>query len=169
MVCSFSIDGISTKRIMKKITVFTLLMIACSFSVLAQYKAAVGIRFHGGPAVTAKFNTGGNTAAEALLSGFGRGLKGTLLYEIHQSAFGTNQWRWYYGFGGHMGAAPKRRGYEPLGTEFHVGADGILGIEHTFREIPINLSADWKPEFNFINYTGLALPVFGLSARLAIN
>jgi hypothetical protein len=138
------------------------------FSVQAQYKGAVGIRFSDGPAVTAKFSLGGSAAAEALLSGFGNGLKGTLLYELHNPAFNSSKWRWYYGFGGHMGAsAVRRKYYHSEIAEFHVGVDGILGLEHTFSEIPLNISADWKPEFNFINYTGLVIPVFGLSARLA--
>lgn len=136
----------------------------------AQYKAAFGVRFADGPQVTAKFATGNNQAAEALLGGFGRGLKGTLMYQWHNGAFGTNQWRWYYGLGGHMGASPDRNWrndkYGPDAV-FHIGADGILGLEHTFREIPLNISADWKPEFNFVNYTGLVLPVFGFSGRLA--
>ncbi|MGR3810919.1 hypothetical protein [Jiulongibacter sp. NS-SX5] len=155
---------------MKKLITTILLLTGLSLGAHAQYKAAFGVRFNGGPALTAKFATGNNEAAEALLSGFGNGLKGTLLYEWHNPAFGTNQWRWYYGLGAHLGASPDRnwRNDRPgPDGDFHVGADGILGIEHTFREIPLNISADWKPEFNFVNYTGLALPVFGASARLA--
>lgn len=134
----------------------------------AQYKTAVGIRFSDGPAVTAKFNFDSNKAIEALLGGFGNGLKGTVLYEIHNTAFGTPQWRWYYGFGGHMGSTPvKRKYYDEFDPFFHVGADGILGIEYTFKEIPVNISGDWKPEFNFVEHTGLVLPLFGFSGRLA--
>lgn len=155
---------------MKKLVILTLLLMAASLSSKAQYKAAFGVRFSGGPAVSMKFSTDNNEAAEGLLSGFGNGLKGTLLYEWHNSAFDSNQWRWYYGVGAHLGASPDRNWRNdrpgPDGV-FHVGADGILGLEHTFREIPLNLSIDWKPEFNFVNYTGLALPVFGATGRLA--
>ena len=67
-----------------------------------------------------------------------------------------------------MGTTPvKRKHYEGVDPFFHVGSDGIIGIEYTFQEIPVNISADWKPEFKFINYTGLVLPLFGLIARLA--
>ena len=155
----------------KKYLITLLLGIDFATFTQAQYKAAFGVRFIDGPAISAKFSTGGNEAAEALLGGFGRGLKATLMYQWHNPAFDSNQWRWYYGAGGHMGASPYRRWYRDRpapAADFHIGIDGILGIEHTFDEIPVNISADWKPEFNFVNYTGLVLPVFGVTARLAL-
>jgi hypothetical protein len=155
---------------MKKYWIALSFVMGCILTTNAQYKVAVGVRFFDGPALTGKFSVGGNRAVEALLSGFGRGLKGTAMYQWHATAFGTNQWRWYYGVGGHLGASPNRRwidGHNVPDPDFHLGADGILGIEHTFKEIPLNISADWKPEFNLINHTGLVLPIFGASARLA--
>lgn len=152
---------------MKKI-LFTLFFVGMAVIGQAQYKVAVGIRLLDGPQVTGKFALGGNKAAEALVGGFGNGLKGTLLYEIHQSAFNSNQWRWYYGAGAHMGASPvRRKNYDAPAAVFHMGVDGIIGLEHTFNEIPLNFGIDWKPELNFVNYSGVYLPNFGLSFRLA--
>ncbi|NMD02520.1 MAG: hypothetical protein GYA71_04535, partial [Bacteroidales bacterium] len=34
-----------------------------------------------------------------------------------------------------------------------VGVDGIIGLEYSFDEIPINLSLDWKPSFSFVGYS----------------
>ncbi len=141
------------------------------FETNAQYKFAVGARFDGGPGITMKFKNGSKLGAEALIHGYGNGIKGTLLAEWHEPAFNSNKFQFYYGFGGHMGATPGYyyRKREFAGPYFQVGADGILGLEHTFSEIPLNLSVDWKPEFNFINYTGLYLGNIGLSARFAIK
>ena len=155
--------------------VFTVLFgLACSFNSLAQnpYKMALGVRYFYGPDLSAKFSLKGNTAAEALLGGFRNGLKGTLLYQWHNPALGGNAWRWYYGFGGHMGASPERRFFRrgPYAAgRFQVGVDGILGIEHSFRELPLNISADWKPEFNLLHNTGLDIPIFGFSARFYLK
>ncbi|WP_341225826.1 hypothetical protein [uncultured Arcticibacterium sp.] len=155
---------------MKKHIIILSLIILTSISAKAQYNGAVGVRFTDGPAVSAKFNVWGSSAFEVLVGGFGNGLKGTFLYEIHNPAFNSSRWRWYYGFGGHAGSSPvKRKNYDPVynGEVFHLGLDGIVGLEHTFTEIPINISADWKPEVNFVNYTGLVLPVFGFTGRFA--
>jgi hypothetical protein len=45
-----------------------------------------------------------------------------------------------------------------------MGIDGILGIEYTFDDAPINLGLDLKPSLNLFGYTGLWAE-FGLSAR----
>jgi hypothetical protein len=50
-----------------------------------------------------------------------------------------------------------------------VGVDGILGLEHTFSEIPLNLSVDWKPELNFINDPDLYVINLSFSARFALK
>jgi hypothetical protein len=152
---------------MKKII---LLLFIISYSASAQYKYAVGIRFDDSEGLTFKNNKAKGASFEAMLSGFGNGLKGTLLAEWHQKAFTTGQWRWFYGAGGHVGSVNSRFRKKDFYAGYRqVGLDGILGLEVTFNEVPINLSVDWKPEFNFINYPGLYLGTFGLSARFAIK
>ncbi|MCP9770219.1 hypothetical protein EGI22_20125 [Lacihabitans sp. LS3-19] len=148
---------------------FVLFFLFITISASAQYKYAVGARFDRTAGLTFKINKGRGPGAEILLNGFGNGLKATALAEWHEKAFSTGQWRWYYGFGGHMGVASNyhKRYYDD--NYIQVGADGILGLEHTFTEIPLNISLDWKPEFNFVNNTGLYLPNFGLSLRYAIT
>ena len=34
-----------------------------------------------------------------------------------------------------------------------IGIDGIIAIEYNFKEIPINISADWKPALNLVEHT----------------
>ena len=145
------------------------ILLLFSLSTSAQYKYAVGIRFDRRPGITFKNNKGTGTSLEAMLHGFGNGAKVTLLAEKHQKAFSTGHWRWYYGAGGHLAAASRYRKWEYAEPLTQVGVDGILGIEHTFSEVPLNISLDWKPEFNFVNYTGLYLDNVGLSLRFAIK
>ncbi|MCP9763531.1 hypothetical protein EGI31_11240 [Lacihabitans soyangensis] len=146
-----------------------ILFLLISFSATAQYKYAFGARFDGSPGITFKVNKGKKASLEALLNSFGNGAKGTLLAEWHQKAFSTGQWRWYYGVGGHAGAANRYRNRYYYDNYVQVGADGILGLEHTFSEIPLNLSVDWKPELNFINNPGLYVTNVGFSARFALK
>jgi hypothetical protein len=145
---------------------FTILSVSAS----AQYKYAVGIRLDDSEGITFKNNNPKGISVEGILSGFGNGLKGTVLAEWKQKAFTTGSFQWFYGVGGHVGSVNSRfrkkdyyQGYR------QVGLDGILGLEYTFKEVPMNLSIDWKPEFNFINYPGLYLATFGFSARFAIK
>ncbi len=154
---------------MKK-TFFILFLLAFNFMASAQYKFAVGVRFDDSQGLSFKTNKPKGVSFEGILSGFGNGTKGTLLAEWHQKAFTSGDWRWFYGVGGHVGSVNSRwRKKDYYQSYRQVGADGILGLEYTIREIPLNLSIDWKPEFNFINYPGLYLSTFGFSARFAIK
>ena len=87
-----------------------------------------------------------------------RGFEITGLYEIHNLAFNVERLRWYYGFGGHIGFWNGDYTYKYWGdagvSYTVVGIDGVLGIEYSFREVPINLGIDWKPAFNIIGQTG---------------
>lgn len=151
--------------------VLAFFFIFTSVGSFAQYKSAVGARFDGTPSLSVKFNKNSKLAFEGLLAGFGSGLKGTGLVEIHQPAFNSSSWRTYVGFGGHLGAVTPYviRRNDIVDPKVQIGVDGILGIEHTFSEIPLNFSLDWKPEFNFTYRTGLYLPSFGLGLRYAIR
>jgi hypothetical protein len=135
----------------------------------AQYKLAVGARFDDNQGLSIKINKNKAISPEILLSGYGNGLEATFLAEWHQKAFTTGNWRWLYGVGGHIGSASQYRKKTYEDRFFQLGADGILGLEYTFNEVPLNLSIDWKPEFNVVNNTGLYLPIFGFSARFAVK
>ena len=66
--------------------------------------------------------------------------------------------KWYFGVGGHIGFwnGDYTNHYwgEPGTTYTVVGIDGILGLEYSFSEIPINIGLDWKPAFNIVGYSG---------------
>ena len=49
--------------------------------------------------------------------------------------------------------------------EFSLGIIGVVGIEYTIRDIPLNLAVDWRPMFNIIQSTELDLLDFGFSIR----
>lgn len=131
-----------------------------------DYKTGVGLRFGYGAGFTVKHFINDRSAIEGLLFTKWHGFDITGLYEIHGQAFDVEKLKWYYGFGAHLGFydGDYARWGEPGSTYNVLGIDGILGIEYSFSEVPINLGLDLKPALNLIGYTGLWTD-FGFSAR----
>ena len=79
----------------------------------------------------------------------------TGLYEYHWNVFGKSEWNMYAGGGAHIGFWKNRYwddGRRRNDNRVVAGLDGIFGVEYTFKKIPLNLSADLKPYFNFNGY-----------------
>ncbi|UTA69623.1 hypothetical protein [Emticicia sp. 21SJ11W-3] len=161
---------------MRKLFLLTGLIIFSITAATAQsdYKTGVGLRLNYGYGLSIKHNMSERKAIEGIVYTRWRGINITGLYEIHAPAFQTAGWRWYYGVGGHVGVWGNGGQYgnpwfDNNDSHAIVGADGILGLEYTFREIPLNLSVDWKPAINVIGYQGLWLDDIALTARFAIK
>jgi hypothetical protein len=120
-----------------------------------DYNTGIGLRGGLENGITVKHFLTDNTAIEGLLDSRWSGFKITVLYEIHHQAFNTDQWNWYYGFGGHIGFwngsnvnwADDNKDYVVIGI------DGIIGLEYVFESVPFNISLDWKPSFNLIGHS----------------
>ena len=144
---------------MKKL-VITSLFAFCLVSIgLAQdYKTGIGLRGGFENGLTIKHFTREKSAYEFILASRWRGFEVTGLYEVHNQAFDVERFKWFVGFGGHVGSWNGDYTYRywgEQGTNYTVaGIDGILGLEYSFKEVPFNLSLDWKPAFNFIGYSG---------------
>ncbi|MDQ1296118.1 MAG: hypothetical protein QG611_96 [Bacteroidota bacterium] len=136
---------------MKKIVITLVLVIfVLSFANAQDYKTAVGLRGGWGYGLTIKHFLGEKSAVEGLLSGRWAGFDVTGLYEIHNPAFDVDRLKWFYGGGAHLGLYGSSY---VGGTGVIIGVDGILGLDYSFSEFPINLSVDWKPAFNIVGYS----------------
>ena len=138
---------------MRKIILTIVLTISIITLASAQdYKTGIGLRGGLSQGITFKHFISEKTALEGLLSSRWRGFDITGLYEIHNVAFEVDNLKWYYGFGGHIGFW--NGDYATWGTPgisyTVIGIDGILGIEYSFSEAPINIGLDWKPGFNLV-------------------
>jgi hypothetical protein len=136
------------------------LIIACCIVLMANaqdYKTGIGLRAGFSSGLTLKHFKSRKIALEGLLTTRWQGFDITGLYEVHNKAFDVNNLNWYYGGGAHIGFYNGNYAdWGRTGTTYTViGIDGILGLEYTFDEIPINLGIDWKPTFNLIGYTGI--------------
>ena len=142
---------------MKK-TLFTIFCIAIGClgasaqSVGTDYKTAAGIKFYPG-GLTVKTFIKPTVAVEGLGYFYTDGFRLTGLYEWHYNIEGVEGLKWYVGPGAHLAVfntnwKDKYPGNNPTG----IGVDGVLGLDYKFNSIPINLSVDWQPSFNFVGY-----------------
>lgn len=114
---------------------------------------STGIGFRGGiyNGITVKHFINSENALEGILSTRWSGFNVTGLYEIHNNTFDTPGLKWYYGAGGHLGTYDgNNKRYDDGDNHLVIGIDGIIGIEYSFAEAPINLGLDWKPTFDLI-------------------
>ncbi|MBI9068341.1 MAG: hypothetical protein JEZ09_13690 [Salinivirgaceae bacterium] len=134
----------------------TIAIITISFS--QEYENAIGLRGGLSTGITARHFLTKNTSVEGIAASRWSGFNITGLYEIYQyRAFDVKRLNWYYGGGAHIGFwngnnvswLDDNKDYTILGI------DGIIGIEYNIKEIPVNISVDWKPAFNLIGHTGL--------------
>lgn len=129
----------------------------------SSYKTAIGVKFYP-TGVTLKTFVRSNAAFEAIGYFWDRGTRITALYEYHHNLSESGSLKWYIGPGAHVGF------YKPAfydgGTS--LGIDGVLGLDYKFPGIPINVSLDWQPSYEFGNYEGFSGNWGGVGLRLAL-
>lgn len=143
---------------MKRIFITLVITFFTLTSIFAQeYKTGIGVRAGNFSGLTIKHFNSHKAAIEGLLTTRWSGFQVALLYEVHNRAFDVDHLNWYYGGGAHLGFYNGSHTYwGTYGTSYTVaGIDGILGIEYSFDEIPINIGIDWKPALNLIGYSGI--------------
>jgi hypothetical protein len=157
---------------MKKVFVVVLLSasLAFSHSVSAQdYKTALGVRLSSSApmvnnSITLKHFLTETTAVEALFS-FGDPLSLGALFEVHKP-LGAQGVKWFYGGGGYIGFEKTYNTQKAKNeTNTNFGAQGVLGLDYKFANLPLNLSVDWKPELNLVSDINFEPAAIGFSAR----
>jgi hypothetical protein len=125
----------------------------------STYKNAIGVRLGSSvPAVKSGITYKrflSKNAIEGILS-FGDGVAICGLYEIHKPITTVENLQWLWGFGGYVGFN---------NGSSSVGAAGIIGLDYKFKNIPLNITVDWKPELNIIEFVGFEASGVGFSAR----
>jgi len=119
-----------------------------------SYKTALGVKVWGdGGGVSLKSFVQPNRALEGIAYFWNRGSRLTGLYEFHFDIADAPGLKWYVGPGAHLGFYNNRyydrNYYDGKGGGTFVGIDGVLGLDYKFADVPINLSLDWQPSFEF--------------------
>jgi hypothetical protein len=141
-------------------TSITLLILLFSISLFGQlYEQRVGLRMGVTSGISGKIIKDRKVALEGIL-GFRMG--GMQIYGLIESQKqlindGIHDFQLYFGGGGHVGfvnGVEKYRSYNsPNGYHYYeevvtgpvIGLDAIFGVEYTFVNVPITVSADFKP------------------------
>lgn len=150
---------------MKKIILLLSILTVPTISLYAQKgSAAAGLRLSpDGIGITGKYFVDSSLAFETQLNIGGiMGLQGESfnavgLLEYH-IPFPDPSWRLFFGGGAHIGVWNEydkdyyvsERRYHEEGNKFILGIDGIGGVEHVFKKMPISLTADIKPSINIL-------------------
>ncbi|HRK53982.1 MAG TPA: hypothetical protein PK185_08705 [Cyclobacteriaceae bacterium] len=118
------------------------------------YKTALGLKVWGdGGGISVKNFVSPTHAVEGVGYFWDRGARIVGLYEFHGRIDGAPGLNWYVGPGAHVGFYNKRyyddRYFDGDGSGSFIGLDGVLGLDYKFDGVPINLSIDWQPSFEF--------------------
>lgn len=152
---------------MKKFLLIVLLS-CCAFlfsndTQAQDYDLAVGARFGNGLGFSAKKTLNDRAKLEGILylGGFNSfGVTG--LYEITKNISDIDELTWYYG-----GGLTAFTGYD---AGLALGLDGIIGIEWNFSNIPLNVSADFKPTiFGVGTEATKVFPGIGTSTAITVR
>lgn len=137
---------------MKKILFFAVILIS-TLTFSQSYKTAIGFKggYPGFGSLNAKHYLKASHAIEASIGGNANFLWLQGIYEINKS-LPTSGMNWYLGIGPSLGIANTMNnttdGLYLMGT-------GLIGIEYTFQDLPINIALDTGPNLQFIPNIGL--------------
>ena len=146
------------------VSMVTLFMVTLSTKSLQaqQYKLAVGVRLSSAQAtvnnsISFRYFLNENRAVEAMAS-FDPDAIG-LLYEVYKPLGNAPGFQWFFG----GGAYAAFKGNDVL------GAQGVVGLDYKFQQIPLNLSLDWKPELNLVDNVNFEAAAVGLAVRFTFH
>lgn len=134
-----------------------------------DYKTGVGIRLSSsGPAVnnsvSIKHFLNPKLAIEGLFTFDNKAAIGALL-EVHNDIPSTEGLNWFYGAGAYLGFdSDKENPNRAL-----MGAQGIVGLDYKFANLPLNLAIDWKPELNIIDNINFEPAAIGFTIRFTFG
>ncbi len=163
---------------MKKILVVVLLAAGAGLinNVSAQgtnYRTALGVRLSSSNAlqnnsVSFKQFITDKTAIEALFT-FGDPLALGAMLEIYKP-LAADGLSWFYGGGGYIAFVKTlNTTTQKENTDPNFGAQGIIGLDYKFNNIPLNISLDWKPELNLVNDINFEPAAVGFTARFTFG
>ena len=141
------------KFILFVFSLFMVGMIAAQSGSGSKYQSALGVKIYPA-AISYKHFLKDTKAIEGLGYLSSDGFRLTGLYELHFPMETAEGLQWYVGAGAHVGAwSSEWKDKHPGENEsVAIGVDGVLGLDYKIKSVPLNLSLDWQPSFNFIGY-----------------
>lgn len=138
-----------------------------------NYKTALGVRLSSSNAmqnnsISIKQFISEKMAIEGLFT-FGDPLALGALVELHKPLTPAGL-TYFYGGGGYISFVKKVNvATQKSTTDPNFGAQGIVGLDYKFSNIPLNISLDWKPELNIVSDINFEPAAIGFSARFTFG
>lgn len=142
---------------MKKL-LLSLLLLTSFYSFSQNYSTAIGIKsgYPGHGSINLKKFMGPNMAVDALFgsnfSSFSKYLWAQCLFEYNKNIINGSGFNYYLGAGPSVGIFTAGS-YSKNGKSFSGpwgGVTGVIGIEHTFASIPLNIGVEAGPYINLM-------------------
>ncbi|ULQ50607.1 hypothetical protein [Flavihumibacter fluvii] len=149
-----------SKIILLFVLVFGIIMNSRAQNSDRGYTNAIGIKVWDGIGATYKYFLTEKGAIEVIAFFSNKGIRTTGLYEFHFPLGAEPGLRWFIGPGAHLGFYNNTQG-----NGVFPGIDGILGVEYSFPNLPLNASIDWQPAVEFGNDRGFYGSWGGLAVR----
>jgi hypothetical protein len=127
------------------------------------YKTAIGIKIWDGGGASLKTFIEDKAALEFIAFFNGNGSRITGLYEIHGDLSTEGNLKWYIGPGAHVGFYKVNNVSSSI-----IGVDGVIGIDYKAKNLPLNVSLDWQPAFEFKKNYGFSGSWGGLGIRYTL-
>lgn len=153
---------------MKKRIFLIIISIILEVTVQAQeYKTSMGLRAGLPVGITAKHFMNRTYAVEGIVATRWGGFVMAGLFEREYRIVDYPGFYWFWGGGIHIGKWDE--GYNPRLKSTYAGPvagiDGIIGLEYTFDELPLNVSVDLLPSVNLLGSAGWG----GINGALSIR
>jgi hypothetical protein len=146
---------------MRKIVFIASLLIS-AFSFSQSYETAIGLK-GGYPSLgglNLKKMLSSSTAAEFSIGGYDGGLVLSGLFEIQKPLPEPTGLYWYLGVGPTVGS---------VNESLLLAVNGVLGIDYTFQDLPINIALDTGPVVQLIGNRNLFSWGGGLAVRYTLK
>jgi len=140
---------------MKKLLTIAILFVVLTITLNAQdYRTSLGIRAGVPYGLTVKHFLSEQNAFEGILASRWGGFVITGLYENEHWTGEYPGLNWFWGVGAHIGFWDNTPYFNHVNSNAVLGVDGVVGLEYTFDEIPLNLAIDLLPSVNLIGSSG---------------
>lgn len=161
-----------------KTKIFSLILVAFLYVASSQaqdYKSAIGGKL--GYGLIASYKTFLNESSAVDIFGGIRwgGFVVGAYYLKHYPFPSVDNLKWYWGAGASF--TTWDYGYVGYDNYYELGISGVIGLDYTFEDIPLNLSIDWAPTIvvaDSWDYPGVSYNRFrggygAISARYILN
>ncbi|MFN9499956.1 MAG: hypothetical protein ACK57K_01390 [Chryseotalea sp.] len=140
----------------------------------SEYTSALGGKFWAyGVGITFKQFLPNRNAVELVGHIWNDGGRFSGMYQFHYNIKGAEGLKWYIGPEAHIAVYNNHKNerfyFKNWDSGTYLGVGGVIGFDYKFSEMPINISLDWQPSFEFGNDHGFIGAWGGFAVRYTFN